>query len=261
MQTFNYHGHTARCGHAQGKDEEYVLQAIRNGYKKIGFSDHMPYKNGYIEGERMHEDELEEYVSSIKALQEKYKNQIEIRIGLEFENYQEQLEEIKANKERFDYMILGEHEPALFAPNFYDNYTDADTKLYADMVVKAIEEELCDIVAHPDLFMYGKEEWNAVCEDAAHRICKAAQEHHIPLEINLNGLKYGKCKRGKELRYLYPYRRFWEVAAQYEVDVLYGLDAHEPEKYADKECFKIVQETIIYDLPLHFLDDLDFIKK
>ena len=42
MQSFNYHAHTKRCGHAIGEDEEYVIEAIRNGYQRIGVSDHMP---------------------------------------------------------------------------------------------------------------------------------------------------------------------------------------------------------------------------
>lgn len=261
MQTFNYHGHTARCGHAVGEDEAYVIQAIKNGYKKIGFSDHMPFKNGYAQGERMHDYELEDYVSSIKYLQNKYIDQIDIYIGLEFENYQNQLDEIKAHKERFDYLILGEHEPALFEANFYDNYEDNDTALYGEMVVKAIVEELPDIVAHPDLFMFGKEEWNETCIDITHKICKAAQDHHIPLELNLNGLKYGKCKRGEEVRYLYPYRRFWEIASLYDVDVVFGLDAHSPEKYADFECFEIVKNEIVNDIKLNFMEDLQFSHK
>lgn len=260
MQTFNYHGHTKRCGHATGEDEEYVLAAIQNGYKRIGFSDHMPYKNGNAPGERMNDDELEDYVTSIKALQCKYQDQIEIRIGLEFENYQEQLDEIWANKKRFDYMILGEHEPAMYAPDFYQNYSDADTMLYAKMVVKAIQEEIPDIVAHPDLFMFGKPEFNEACHKATHMICKAAQDHKIPLEINLNGVKYGLCKRGKENRYLYPYRGFWEIASQYKVKVLYGLDAHQPDKYADKECFRLVQD-VIKGLSLDFIQDLQFPSK
>lgn len=261
MQKFNYHCHTSRCGHAIGEDEAYVVEAIKNGFKRIGFSDHMPYKDGYIKGERMHDYEIEDYVSSIKYLQEKYKDQIEIRIGLEFENYQEQMDEIKANKERFDYIILGEHEPALFAPDFYRNFEDKDTLLYAKMVEKAIVDGLPDYVAHPDLFMFGKEEWNEACEEASHTICKAAQEYQVPLELNLNGLKHGKCQRGNEYRYLYPYRKFWEIASTYKVKVLYGLDAHEPEKYSDKECFRIVEDEIIYGISLDFIDDLSFPSK
>lgn len=28
-QNFNYHGHTKRCGHAVGEDEEYVQAGVR----------------------------------------------------------------------------------------------------------------------------------------------------------------------------------------------------------------------------------------
>ena len=36
----NYHTHTTRCGHAEGTEEEYILTALRCGYKVLGFSDH-----------------------------------------------------------------------------------------------------------------------------------------------------------------------------------------------------------------------------
>ena len=40
--TENYHTHTARCRHATGTEEEYVLAAIDRGLKILGFSDHTP---------------------------------------------------------------------------------------------------------------------------------------------------------------------------------------------------------------------------
>ena len=52
---FNLHTHTYRCHHASGKDEEYVIKAIQNGYDLMGFSDHAPYlfPNGYVSSFRM----------------------------------------------------------------------------------------------------------------------------------------------------------------------------------------------------------------
>ena len=41
---YNYHTHTARCGHAVGEDEEYVKRAIECGIKYMGFSDHAPIR-------------------------------------------------------------------------------------------------------------------------------------------------------------------------------------------------------------------------
>ena len=85
----NYHTHTKRCNHAVGEDEEYVLSAIENGYKVLGFADHTPWKynSDYTPRIRMKLEEFEDYYKSIKALKEKYKDQIEILIGVEAEYF------------------------------------------------------------------------------------------------------------------------------------------------------------------------------
>ena len=258
MQNFNYHSHTERCGHAVGSDEAYVKEAIKNGYRYMGFSDHAPYRNGDAPGERMRVEELADYVSSVRKLQHTYQDQIEIRLGMEIEYFEEQLDELMQYKEEMDYLILGQHGPSLYAPEFYDNHSDADVLHYASLIEKACEKGLPDIIAHPDLFMFGKEVWTEACCEAAHRICANAQKHGIILEVNLNGLRYGKRKLGEEFRYTYPYRSFWEIACTYDVDIVYGLDAHAPQKYADQDCFAIVNQEILYDLPLKFRNELRF---
>ena len=73
MMKANYHTHTARCGHAEGTDEEYVLAAIERGFDELGFSDHVPwpYKNGYVHPTvRMHISQMPEYLASVRALAE-----------------------------------------------------------------------------------------------------------------------------------------------------------------------------------------------
>ena len=83
--TSNYHTHTSRCGHATGEDEQYVQCAIEAGIKVLGFSDHTPWPGLLQPKIRMSEDLLENYVKSLTFLKEKYKDQIEIHIGLEVE--------------------------------------------------------------------------------------------------------------------------------------------------------------------------------
>ena len=39
----NYHTHTFRCGHASGKDEDYVKAAVNRKFDVLGFSDHVPW--------------------------------------------------------------------------------------------------------------------------------------------------------------------------------------------------------------------------
>ena len=77
-QLFNYHNHTSRCGHAVGTDEEYVKAAIAAGYQKMGFSDHAPYPGQYHPEERMDVSVLPEYIRSIKDLQARYRDQIDM---------------------------------------------------------------------------------------------------------------------------------------------------------------------------------------
>ncbi len=261
MQKFNYHSHTKRCGHAIGEDEEYVLEAIKNGYTRMGFSDHAPFKDGYSEQERMAKEELNAYIESVKALQSKYQDQIEIVIGLEFEFYKAQLAEIKEYKEQMDYLIIGQHENELFQKGIYEHYEDEDVLTYAQLIVEALEMGLADIVAHPDLFMYDKKEWTKACDEATHMICQAASKMKVPLEVNLNGIRYGKVQLGDEYRYRYPHRKFWEIAQNYDVEVIFGLDAHEPSKYSDHQCYEIVTNEIIKGLKLNFKPDFRIKKK
>ena len=63
----NFHTHTARCRHASGTEEEYILQAISGGLQALGFSDHSPFRfpGTYYSTKRMYPEELSEYVSTI----------------------------------------------------------------------------------------------------------------------------------------------------------------------------------------------------
>ena len=85
----NYHTHTARCRHAEGEDEEYVARALEGGFQELGFSDHTPYwfETDHYSKFRMFPEQLPEYCDSIRALQKKCADKIQIHLGLETEYY------------------------------------------------------------------------------------------------------------------------------------------------------------------------------
>ena len=83
MQSFNLHTHTARCGHAAGEDEAYVLAAIEAGIQVLGFSDHVPWTTAKLFTDRMPMELKDDYLSSIEYLKNKYKNEITILSGYE----------------------------------------------------------------------------------------------------------------------------------------------------------------------------------
>ena len=75
----NYHTHTPRCNHAQGREEEYIQRALEGGFEELGFSDHSPYffdRPGYYSSFRMRPEQMEDYVSILLRLQEQYRDRL-----------------------------------------------------------------------------------------------------------------------------------------------------------------------------------------
>lgn len=111
FQTFNYHTHTNRCGHAGiSEDSEYVERARANGIKQLGFSDHIPVPElAYQDPEhQMHISEVDEYIESIRHLQAQNPDmKINVGFEVEFDPMKEQF--LGELRKKVDYMILGQH--------------------------------------------------------------------------------------------------------------------------------------------------------
>ena len=86
---YNFHTHTHFCGHANGEIEEYIKNAVAANMTNMGFSEHFPYmcSNGVQSGYRLQLDDIEKYFAQINELREKYKDEINIKIGFEMEDY------------------------------------------------------------------------------------------------------------------------------------------------------------------------------
>ena len=272
MQNFNYHQHTYRCGHADLdlSDEDYIKEYLRNGVKKVAFTDHCPEKEVIDPKERvrMRYDDRLEYLDSINNLKKKYNDKIDILSGYEIEYAPGQEENLQELKDETDILILGQH--FVFGENINDiriigwgeSNTDEELLKYGEYVKTAIEKGFPDIIAHPDLFMLGRKTFGKLEEDVTRTICKTAEKYNIPLEINLNNIfcntyynYYTKefLYDGIENQYSklsnvhYPSKRFWEIVSEYDIKVLYGLDAHHKGAIT---CFKdlmILAKFIIGD--------------
>ena len=237
----NIHTHTYRCGHAKGTDEEYVLAAIEAGIKFLAFSDHIGFPGMSQKGIRQEADMVDDYVSSLTALKEKYKDQIEIHIGYEAEYYPEFKEYYKWLKEEkgIEYFILGQHcyiEDNKF--KFYVGDIKENTKVstYVDALVAGIKSGMYKYVAHPDLIINGYQAWDDNIKAQARRIIEACIEMDIPLELNLGGARWIALASFKDILgynldvdFLYPYEPFWALVAEYpNAKVTIGVDAHKP---------------------------------
>ena len=194
----NYHTHTTRCGHAEGTEEEYILTALRCGFKVLGFSDHTPWAYatpGFVSRIRMLPSQLDDYVLTLRGLREKYADKLHIRIGLEAEYFPAYLGWLKEEMERLDieYLILGCHydttdEQDAKASRFGGSTSTAHGRRYAEQVVEALETGLYRYLAHPDLFLNRVTAFDADAEKACRDICATAARLDIPLEYNMAGL-------------------------------------------------------------------------
>ena len=110
LPDYCFHTHTFRCGHAaMSPDEEYVEDALRNGYRTLGFADHAILPGIHERGMRGDYSLLDGYISSILSLRKKYEGKIRILLGFEGE-YSPEMEGYYRSllKEKgFDYLILG----------------------------------------------------------------------------------------------------------------------------------------------------------
>lgn len=243
----NYHTHTWRCRHAEGREKAYVESALKAGLQILGFSDHSPYifPAGHKSWFRMNVNQLGDYAETVLALRKAYEGRIEIPLGLELEYYPDLLPKLLPVLRDYplDYVILGQHFVGNEVDAPYSGTHAQDKKLlerYTNQTIDAMQTGMFTYFAHPDLLHYVGDE--GFYQEQARRVCKEAKSCSIPLEINLLGIRDEKH---------YPRPIFWEVAAEENCDVILGRDAHEPyallQKDPERKAMELVKK---YDLHL-----------
>ena len=235
----NYHTHTTRCGHAEGTEEEYILTALRCGYKVLGFSDHTPWAYatpGFVSHIRMLPAQLDDYVLTLRSLREKYADRIHLHI---------------------EYLILGCHydttdEQDAKARRFGGSASPAHGRRYAEQVERALETGLYRYLAHPDLFLNRMTAFDAEAEKACREVCAAAARLDIPLEYNMAGLTLQDRPDGS---LGYTRDEFWRIAAEYPVKAIMGCDAHAP---SELDVVPAIEEkkAFLHSLGIPVLDTL-----
>ncbi len=229
----NYHTHTYRCHHALGTEREYIEKAIAEGVEVLGFSDHvpMPFPDGHQSGFRVRIEELEDYVRTLEALREEYRDRIKILIGFEAEYYPAHFDamlDLLAPYD-YDYMILGQH----FIDNEESPYNatpttdEAALARYVDQVLCGLATGKYTYVAHPDVYNFVGDE--DIYYRHMKRLCEGCKRMNIPVEVNLLGLMGHRH---------YPSDRFYRIAGEVGNDAVIGCDSHHVKDVADPEAVK-----------------------
>ena len=233
----NFHTHTKRCGHAKGRDETYVKNAIKNGFSELGFSDHSPMvfaPDDHTSSFRIPLCKTENYVKSINSLKEKYASDIKVYLGYEMEYYPKYFNQTISYLEEFgyDYLILGQH----FTSNEFDEKavycagkTDSEYALqcYIEQVLEGLNTGKYLYIAHPDVFRFtGPDD---IYIKRMEYFVKELKKLGYPLEFNLLGFWDNRN---------YPDKRFWEIVAKEGNNTVIGFDAHSPSVLSDMKLYK-----------------------
>ena len=243
---YNLHTHTKRCGHASGEDEEYVLAAIDAGIKTLGFSDHAPYlfPDGNEQCHCIQAKDAKEYFEGLTVLKEKYRDKIDIHLGLEMEYYPKHFDGMLSYARSLgaEYLILGQH--AIYDGGYFvHGIKDSEEKFkeYIRCTIEAMRTGVFSYLAHPDLMQLSCND--ELYEEEIRRLISVSSELDIPLEINLLGVRDGRC---------YPCEKFWRIAGELSAPVTIGIDAHAPSALLDTEA-EPVAKWLIKKLRLNYV--------
>jgi len=235
MDAINFHTHTFRCKHATGDVIDFAQAAFAQGSRALGISDHVAWPDNRWPEVRMPYDQLDAYEAAIETARGALP-QMKIYKGMECEYdtvYHSYLQDELLGKRHYDYLIGAAHYTPLkgeWLNSFEALDTPAALSAYAAYLIEMMETGLFAFIAHPDIFGCSNDRWTADLEACSRDIFQAAEATCTPLEINGNGFR--KTPRstpegGERMRY--PWRPFWEMAADYRIQVICNADAHHPE--------------------------------
>ncbi len=214
----DWHVHTTNCD-GKSEAEETVLSAIDRGVKILGFSGH-----GYTAHDGrycMSLESTEKYIAEITRLREKYKDKIEIRLGVEQDFLSEDSPWAEYRIGSVHYMdfegeyidVDGGNDQLLYAA---EKYCGGDMisvcEKYFDIVAKVYEKTKCDIIGHFDLITkYNERERIIDTENPRYiaawkKAVDALIGANVPFEINLGaifrGMRTTPYPSGEQIRYI-----------------------------------------------------------
>lgn len=240
----NYHTHTYRCGHGRGTEEEYVKAAVEGGMEILGFAEHCTYfmHPNATDKQHMTREQLPDYVHAVKEAGEKYKTQIRVHAGIEVEYFPDTFKGLTAilRDHGVEYLLLGQHflDSPMGQRTRNEIYDPKILEHYCDQLIEGMQTGAFTYVAHPDCILFLGD--RGILKEHLRRVCREAKVCGLPLEINLLGIHKQKH---------YPCKEFFELLAEEGNTVIFGADAHQPERFLNFEAETRAMELVkAYDL-------------
>src|SRR5699024_4260357 len=194
---FDYHMHSDFSADCDTPMEKTIEKAIEIGLKEICFTEHIDYD--YPDRDWIFEFDLKKYDKKIKEMQEKYRDQLVIKKGIEvgvqphvLNQYEKLMEE-----EVFDFVICSMHateKKDLHSGEFFEGKTvDEAYQIYYEELLTCIQQyKNYSILGHVDLVKrYTKEKSKNDFHEILSEIFKVAIQDGKGIELNTSGVRYG----------------------------------------------------------------------
>jgi histidinol-phosphatase (PHP family) len=196
MKRMDYHMHTYFSADSEENPEQHVLQAIHKGLEEICFTDHQDFDYPGMAFDL----DIEPYYQEIQALKEKYRDQIQIKWGIEIgldRNYKKEIDTVITSYP-FDFVIGSIHvinrtefyNPASFFTN--KTKTEAHHAFFKETLACVKEFDNFNVLGHLDYIVrYGPYKDKRIDydkhTDMIDEILKTLITKKIGLEVNTSG--------------------------------------------------------------------------
>lgn len=235
--------------------EEIIINAINNGLKRIGISDHSytPFDESYC----LKEKDVSCYISEIDRLKKKYSNEIEIFCGIEQDifsgkptyNFDYVIGSVHYLKVKDNYIPVDETEKILI--NTANEYFDGDMysliDCYYETVADVVEKTNADVIGHFDLITKFNENnnlfdmYSSRYLDTAKKAIDKLLTFSRPFEINTGAVSRGYRSSA------YPNYDLIKYIVENGGKLILSSDSHSKEAvmFEFEKYFKLYGESII----------------
>lgn len=247
MPWVNYHSHSLYCD-GKAAPEEYVIQAVKNGFPAWGYSSHAPVP--FASTWNMPVEKLPRYLDEIIAIKAAYAGKIQVYVGLETD-YIEGVCNLRNSglmDKPLDYRIGSVHylgpfpdgthfcfdgPPEAFFKGIeevYQNDFRRAVTLYFHAVMRMAEVDNPDIIGHLDKikmhntvkpYIRESDKWY---QNLVEETLEVIKQKGCIVEVNTRGL----YKHNPPL--LYPGAGILKRLRQKKIPVTLNADAHHPDE-------------------------------
>ncbi|HPE87780.1 MAG: histidinol-phosphatase [Bacteroidales bacterium] len=278
MDKTNFHTHSLYCD-GKAPLEAFVRTALNHHFSVLGFSSHapVPFSNGFA----VAEDQLPVYCREVRALQEKYAEQIQIFLGLEADYIPGVTRSFSALRAScgLDYIIGSVHlvvnpdkkglwfidGPRVSTYDnglkmLFDNDIRAAVGAYYTQIQQMIRAGAFEIIGHLDkIVMHNNHRffstdapwYTTLMTETLEQI----RQQNLIVEVNPRGRYKGRCSN------LFPEEKWLPVIREMKIPVMLNSDAHHPDDLMKEYDYSLAAIRAAGFSYLHIYDGANFIEQ